>query len=307
VTSALADRVLGDWGWQACGMGGGLPGHLPARPGHRDRHGHHGRGSAPGCDRGGQPADVRGWHRHRRPCGALELTAKPLTCGVTSLLVAVPRSYRLTSQRWPLGRRLSGTSREPPSHQHASSPLIASTRHSYLVRWYGAAAALARTGCRAARATPPAAAPGAVLAPAPVPVPAAATAAAAAGVPAAAVAARAAAPAVALAAAAPVRATAAPASRVPAALLDQHLERALAPSCRAPPRRAPRAHGNDLRAPGDDSPPGPPPTTRRQTCSTSCALTCACPPSRTQAICPRPAERHAGAPDRTGVLIASWT
>jgi hypothetical protein len=36
--------------------------------------------------------------------------------------------------------------------------------------------------------------------------------------------------------------------------------------CRALRRWAPRAHGNDLRAPGDDSQPGPPPTTRRQTC-----------------------------------------
>ena len=68
-----------------------------------------------------------------------------------------------------------------------------------------------------------------------------------------------------LAAAPPVRAARASASRVPAALLDQHLERGLVPSCRGLRRRAPRAHGNDLRAPGDDSQPGPPPTMRRQT------------------------------------------
>ena len=107
-------------------------------------------------------------------------------------------------------------------------------------------------------------------------VPAAALVAAAAGVPAALAAARAAAPA--------VRAGPAPASRVPAALLDQHRGRGLAPSCRALRRRAPRAHGNDLRAPGDDSQPGPPPTTRRQTCiDVLCAYLCM-PCEPTQAI-----------------------
>ncbi len=132
-------------------------------------------------------------------------------------------------------------------------------------------------------------APGAVLVP--VPVPAAGLVAAAAGVPAALAVVRVAVPAAALAeavmalaaalaaarAAAPaVRAAGpAPASRVPAALLDQHLERGLAPSCRALRRWAPRAHGNDLRAPGDDSQPGPPPTTRRQTCID---VLCAYPP-----------------------------
>jgi hypothetical protein len=110
------------------------------------------------------------------------------------------------------------------------------------------------------------------------------------------VAAPAAALAVAPAAAPPVRAAPAPASRVAAALLDQHLERGLAPSCRAIRRRAPRAHGNDLRAPGDDSQPGPSPTMRRQT---GIDVLCAYP----ALLCepdPRdlstPAERHAGAP-----------
>ena len=90
--------------------------------------------------------------------------------------------------------------------------------------------------------------------------------AAAAGVLAAAVAALVGAPVAALAVAPPVRAAPASASRVPAALLDRHLERGPAPFCRAFRRRAPRADGNDLRAPGDDSQLGPPPTTRRQTC-----------------------------------------
>jgi hypothetical protein len=106
-------------------------------------------------------------------------------------------------------------------------------------------------------------------------VPAAALAAAAAGVPAALAVVRVAVPAAALAAAVMALAAAlavvrvavpavraagpAPASRVLAALLDQHLGRGLAPSCRALRRWAPRAHGNDLRAPGDDSQPGPPP------------------------------------------------
>src|SRR6266536_3298296 len=67
-----------------------------------------------------------------------------------------------------------------------------------------------------------------------------------------------------LAVALQVRAARASASRVPAALLDQHLGRGLVPSCRGLRRRAPWAHGNDLRAPGDDSQPGPPPTTPRQ-------------------------------------------
>src|SRR5437016_4852353 len=127
---------------------------------------------------------------------------------------------------------------------------------------------------RALPATPPAAAPGAVPA-APGAVPAAAMVAAAAGVPAGAVAALVGAPVVALAAAPPVRAAPASASRVPAALPDRHLERGPAPSCRAFRRRAPRAHGNDLRAPGDDSQPGPPPTTLRQTCID---VLCAYPP-----------------------------
>ena len=39
-----------------------------------------------------------------------------------------------------------------------------------------------------------------------------------------------------------------------------------APPVRAAPASASRVHGNDLRAPGDDSQPGPLPTTRRQTC-----------------------------------------
>jgi hypothetical protein len=79
------------------------------------------------------------------------------------------------------------------------------------------------------------------------------------------------------------------------------------PSRRGPRRRAPRAHGNDLRAPGDDSPPGPPPTTRRQTCiGVLCAyLRMPCEPDPGDLS--TPAERHAGAPDRTGVLIVSWT
>src|SRR5947207_1346597 len=108
--------------------------------------------------------------------------------------------------------------------------------------------------------------------------------AAAAGVPAVAAMALEAAPAEVLAAAPPVRAARALASRVPAALLDQHLERGLVPSCRGLGRRAPRAHGNDLRAPGDDSQPGPPPTTRRQTCiDVLCAYLCM-PCEPTQAI-----------------------
>jgi hypothetical protein len=81
--------------------------------------------------------------------------------------------------------------------------------------------------------------------------------AAAAGVPAVAAMALEAALAVAL----QVRAARASASRVPAALLDQHLGRGLVPSCRGLRRRAAWAHGNDPRAPGDDSQPGPPPTT----------------------------------------------
>jgi hypothetical protein len=131
---------------------------------------------------------------------------------------------------------------------------------------------------RALPATPPAAAPAAALgagvALVLVPVPAAAMVAAAAGVPAAAVAALVGAPVAALAAASPVRAAPASASRVPAALLDRHLERGLAPFCRALRRRAPRAHGNDLRAPGDNSQPGPPPTRGGRPVSTACALTC---------------------------------
>src|SRR5206468_11535140 len=89
---------------------------------------------------------------------------------------------------------------------------------------------------------------------------------AAGGVPAAVAAALAGAPVAALAAVPPVRAVSASASRVPAALFDQRLERAPVPSCEALRRRAPWAHGNDLRAPGDDSQPGLPPTMRRQTC-----------------------------------------
>src|SRR5215472_13420951 len=126
-------------------------------------------------------------------------------------------------------------------------------------------------------------------------------AAAAAGVPVAA--ALAGAPVVARAAAPPVRAALAPAWRVPAALLDQHRERALAPSCRAPRRRAPRALGNDLRTPGDDSQPGPGPTTRRQTCID---VLCACPNEPDPGELSTPAERHAGT--LTGqVFIVSWT
>jgi hypothetical protein len=150
---------------------------------------------------------------------------------------------------------------------------------------------------RALPAMPPAAAPGAapgkVLAPAPVPVPAAAMAAAAAGVPAAA-AALAGAPVAALAAARPARAAPAPASRVPAALLDQHQEQGLAPSRRALRRRAPRAHGNDLRAPRDDSQSALCPPLGGRPISSSCALTCACPTSRTRAIYRTLADRHAG-------------
>jgi len=40
---------------------------------------------------------------------------------------------------------------------------------------------------------------------------------------------------------------------------------AAAAPVRAAPASASRVHGNDLRAPGDDSQPGPLPTTRRQT------------------------------------------
>jgi hypothetical protein len=94
----------------------------------------------------------------------------------------------------------------------------------------------------------------------------------------------------------PVRAAQASASRVPAALLDQHLERGLVPSCRGLRRRAPRAHGNDLRAPGDDSQPGPPPTTRRETyIDALCAyLRIPCEPDPGDLS--TPAERHASAP-----------
>ena len=73
-------------------------------------------------------------------------------------------------------------------------------------------------------------------------------AAAAAGVPAVAAMALEAALAGVLAAALQVRAARASASRVPAALLDQHLGRGLVPSCRGLRRRAPWAHGNDMRA-----------------------------------------------------------
>lgn len=72
-----------------------------------------------------------------------------------------------------------------------------------------------------------------------------------------------------LAVALQVRAARSSASRVPAALLDQHMGRGLVPSCRGLRRRAPWAHGNDLRAPGDDSQPGPLPTTPRQTGTTT--------------------------------------
>ena len=143
---------------------------------------------------------------------------------------------------------------------------------------------------RALPATPPAAAPGAalgaVLAPGPVPVPAAAMAVAAAGVPAAVAAALAGAPVAALAAVPPVRAVPASASRVPAALLDQHLERALVLSWGALRRRAPWAHGNDLRAPGDDSQPGPSPTMRRQTCIDVLCAYLRCPVSRMSVASP---------------------
>jgi hypothetical protein len=161
---------------------------------------------------------------------------------------------------------------------------------------------------RALPATPPAAAPGAapgaVLAPALVP--AAAMVAAAAGVPAVAVAALVGAPVAALAAAPPVRAAPASASRVPAALPDRHLERGPAPSCRAFRRRAPRADGNDLRAPGDDSQPGPPPTTRWQTCIDALCAYLRIPDEPDPGDRSTPAGRHTGA-NRTGVLILPWT
>lgn len=110
----------------------------------------------------------------------------------------------------------------------------------------------------------------------------------------------------ALAAVPPVRAVSASASRVPAALLDQHLERGLVPSCGALRRRAPWAHGNDLQAPGDDSQPGPPPTMRRQT---GIDVLCAYPRMPCE---PDPGDLSAGRtarwhPDRTGVSIVSWT
>jgi hypothetical protein len=150
----------------------------------------------------------------------------------------------------------------------------------------------------------PAAAPGAVLAPAPALVPAAAMVAAAAGVPAVAVAALVGAPVAALAAAPPVRAAPASASR--AALPDRHLERGPAPSCRAFRRRAPRADGNDLRAPGDDSPPGPPPTTRWQTCIDALCAYLRIPYEPDPGDRSTPTGRHTGA-NRTGVLIVPWT
>jgi hypothetical protein len=110
----------------------------------------------------------------------------------------------------------------------------------------------------------------------------------------------------ALAAVPPVRAVPAPASRVRAALLDQHLGRALVPSCGALRRRAPWAHGNDLQAPGDDSRPCPPPPRGGRPISTSCPLTCAAlraGPARSIHV-GRTARWH---PDRTGVPIVSWT
>jgi len=111
------------------------------------------------------------------------------------------------------------------------------------------------------RQTPPGAAPGAARAAVLAPVPAAAVAAAAAGVPAAGLAAlavvRAAAPAAALGAAAalaagPVSAPGVPAAPVSAVRVRQVLR-----------RRAPRVHGTDLQASGDDSQPGPLPTARQ--------------------------------------------
>jgi len=156
---------------------------------------------------------------------------------------------------------------------------------------------------RALPATPPAAAPGAalgaVLAPGPVPVPAAAMAVAAAGVPAAVAAALAGAPVAALAAVPPVRAVPASASRVPAALLDQHLERALVLSWGALRRRAPWAHGNDLRAPEMIPSRALRPPCGGRPVSTPCALTCAA--LRAGCLLPAlgtPASERQGAPVR---------
>jgi len=118
-------------------------------------------------------------------------------------------------------------------------------------------------------------------------------AAAAAGVPAAVAAALAGALAAVLAAARPVRAAPAPASRVAAALLDQHLERGLAPSCVALRRGTPWAHGNDLQAPGDDSQPGSAPTTRRQTCIDALRAYLRMPCEPDSGDLSTPAERHA--------------
>jgi hypothetical protein len=121
-------------------------------------------------------------------------------------------------------------------------------------------------------------------------------AAAAAGVPAVAAMALEAALAGVLAVALQVRAARASASRVPAALLDQHLGRGLVPSCRGLRRRAPWAHGNDLRAPGDDSQPGPPPTTPRQTGTTTAPSSRPPWPHSGCGCCARPAKANTNAP-----------
>ena len=123
--------------------------------------------------------------------------------------------------------------------------------------------------------------------------------AAAAGVPAVAAMALEAALAGVLAAALQVRAARASASRVPAALLDQHLGRGLVPSCRGLRRRAPWAHGNDMRAPGDDSQPGPPPTTPRQTGTTTAPSSTPPWPHSGYGCCARPAKANMNAPART--------
>ena len=103
-----------------------------------------------------------------------------------------------------------------------------------------------------------------------------------------------------LAAAPPVRAAAASASRVPAALLDQHLGRGLVPSCRGLRRRAPRPTGTICGHPKMIPSRARRPPRGGRPISMSCALTCAClraGPRRSI---------HAGRngtldPDRTGV------
>jgi hypothetical protein len=231
--------------------------------------------------------------RHGNRPAALSMRAE----GLGHLIVCSERSGsagRCDTSRGRASELLTRASIAPARH------ITAGQRRppAYLMRWFGGGSTY-ETGCRALPPTPPAAAPGAVLAPAPVPAPAAAMAAAAAEVPAAA--------AVAVAAAPPVRATAASALRVPAALLDQHLERGLAPSCRAPRRRAPRAHGNDLRAPGDDSPAEPSAHHAAADLYRRPVRLPAHPYEPDPGDLSTPAERHAGAPDWTGVPIVLWT